>query len=702
MLRLTTFGALTLRADDRPVGAAAAQRRPLAVLACIAAGGGAGVTRDRILSLLWPDTDPERARRALTQTLYALRRDTACDALVRGTGHLRFDEAHVHVDTIAVEHLLREGRPADAAALYRGAFLEGFQLAGSEEFERWLELERRRWHRRVSELLQRLAREARARHAIDEELAWCRRLVDHDPVDGAATVALVEALGRAGDPSGARRVVRDHETAVRLELGMPVTQAVASALARVEAGVGTVASPTWRTSATIATLGVPTDATPASPGAVASTRRDAPDHDARLTSDAPGAALAAAAPLATPLVIDASPGPVPAPVPGSAPPVRAAASRARHPGGRTLRRIAGSALAIVVASLLVRVAAPGTLRTVRPVVAVGAVGGVAVTPFSMELADTTLAFLAHDATELMARRLADADDVAVIPMETVHATWRSLDAGAAAPATPRARAMETARRVGASEVVVGRVTGRATRLVITVSALDAVTGRERAGSTMRAPVDSLATIVDALVGHLVAARTLGRDRGEALARTPLDVLRPYLRAEAAYRADRFREAMTLYDASLDRDSTFAPAALGLALAADRLNSAEQHDRALAIAWTSRERLGARDRALLLALAGPRYPAPSPVAEQVAAWERAIELAPDRAEAWTALGERFFADGALLGIRDPHARAATAFGRALAHDTTDARARRRLVEIALRSGDTATARALVDDGQPMRT
>ena len=64
----------------------------------------------------------------------------------------------------------------------------------------------------------------------------------------------------------------------------------------------------------------------------------------------------------------------------------------------------------------------------------------------------------------------------------------------------------------------------------------------------------------------------------------------------------------------------------------------------ALAWANRADLNARDAAHLIAFAGPRYPEPSLESEQVAAWERALASAPDRADVWYELGERLFRAG----------------------------------------------------------
>jgi DNA-binding SARP family transcriptional activator len=73
MWRLTTFGGVSLRGDDDPA-AVAAQRRPLALLSLLAASGELGLSRDKLLLYLWPESDEEHARNALRQLLHTVRR----------------------------------------------------------------------------------------------------------------------------------------------------------------------------------------------------------------------------------------------------------------------------------------------------------------------------------------------------------------------------------------------------------------------------------------------------------------------------------------------------------------------------------------------------------------------------------------------------------------------------------------------------
>ncbi|QJR34706.1 hypothetical protein [Gemmatimonas groenlandica] len=136
---------MALHADDHRLGEA--RRKPLAVLAYLAVEADPeterAVNREALAALLWPDVSPERARRTLAQTLYALRRECGAD-VVLGTSQLT-----INADVIAsdVRDFLRAGEAGDhaaALACYRGPFLDGVAFAGAVEFEHWAERVRER------------------------------------------------------------------------------------------------------------------------------------------------------------------------------------------------------------------------------------------------------------------------------------------------------------------------------------------------------------------------------------------------------------------------------------------------------------------------------------------------------------------------------------------------------------------------------
>ena len=95
-MRLKAFGGLWIENADR--GAETAPRpRALALLAILAAAGSKGVSRDRMLGILWPESETERARHALSQTLYGLRRDIGAE-VVLSTPDLWLDAQQISSD----------------------------------------------------------------------------------------------------------------------------------------------------------------------------------------------------------------------------------------------------------------------------------------------------------------------------------------------------------------------------------------------------------------------------------------------------------------------------------------------------------------------------------------------------------------------------------------------------------------------------
>src|SRR5262245_41167195 len=125
MLRLTTFGGLTLARGAEDLTGAATQRRRLALLVLLAVAGAPGMSPDKLLAYLWPESDIERARHVLNQLLYAQRQQVG-DDLFLGRKTLRLNPALIATDVGAFEEACAVGDLGTAAGLYAGPFLDGF------------------------------------------------------------------------------------------------------------------------------------------------------------------------------------------------------------------------------------------------------------------------------------------------------------------------------------------------------------------------------------------------------------------------------------------------------------------------------------------------------------------------------------------------------------------------------------------------
>lgn len=220
MLHLRTFGGLTLTRGDVDLTGAATQRRRLAILVLLAVARHTGVSRDKVVAYLWPESDAERARHVLNQLLYAQRRQFAQDQLFLGRKTLRLNPGVIWTDVGTFEQALDDGAHEAGVALYRGPFLDGFFLKDAPDFERWVEHQRERLARRMIGALSELGRRAAATGGHREAADWRRRAAELDPYDTPMALALVQALSAAGDRAGALVAARRHDELLRRELGV--------------------------------------------------------------------------------------------------------------------------------------------------------------------------------------------------------------------------------------------------------------------------------------------------------------------------------------------------------------------------------------------------------------------------------------------------------------------------------------------------
>jgi serine/threonine-protein kinase len=219
MLHLKTFGGLSVAIDGTPGTGAAQQRKTLGLLALLAAAGQRGLSRDKLIASLWPDTDAEHGRGLLNQACYALRRDLRARDLFLGSIQLRLNPAVISSDVESFASALEENDPGRAVSFYAAPFLDGFYLKGGGEFETWAETERARLATQCGAALEALAAEASKRDEHRVAADWWRRLLQLDPLSSHAALGLMTALDQAGERAEALRCGEAYGELVRSELG---------------------------------------------------------------------------------------------------------------------------------------------------------------------------------------------------------------------------------------------------------------------------------------------------------------------------------------------------------------------------------------------------------------------------------------------------------------------------------------------------
>lgn len=223
MIRLVTLGGIDLRGPSGPLSGRIVQPRHLALLAVLARTPGAALTRGKLVGLLWPEVPERTARRRLSDTLYAIRKELGKEAVRSTAGRLRLDPDLVESDVADFEAALDRGDLEAAAEFYGGPFLDGFHLGETRSFDEWVDRERLALSRRYREALERLAGRTEEAGDWPSAVRWWRRRFAADPTDSRVTARLMQAVAASGNAPRAVAQFRIHEEALRRELGLTVS-----------------------------------------------------------------------------------------------------------------------------------------------------------------------------------------------------------------------------------------------------------------------------------------------------------------------------------------------------------------------------------------------------------------------------------------------------------------------------------------------
>lgn len=222
MISLRTLGAVGVhRIDNGTRTAIPVQPKRLAVLAYLAAENGRSHRRDTLLSLFWPTMDTSRARRALSQTLYSLRRDLGPDLLLsHGNEEVSLHPERLWCDAAAFGERIDTGDLEEALKLYRGDFLPGLHVSDAREFEEWVHRIRTAHREKAVDAAFELADERK--RAADERgrINWLRRALEMSPASETALRNLMAALEAAGEPARALRAYESFTDRLRRDYGL--------------------------------------------------------------------------------------------------------------------------------------------------------------------------------------------------------------------------------------------------------------------------------------------------------------------------------------------------------------------------------------------------------------------------------------------------------------------------------------------------
>lgn len=220
MLVLELLGNLSLRGDTGLLPPAAQQKRRLGLLAILALGGKQGLPRNRIEAYLWPESTAARARHALDQAVYAIRRTLGSDVILSTGQDLRLNPEFVRADVWEFDDAIRARHWDIAVGIWKGSLLDGFHFGESRELEAWIDAERARVLLEYQTAIGLLADRSAEAGDRSQDVKWRRKLASSDPLSAASTKKLMLALAAAGDRAGAVKQARQYQDLVRQELEM--------------------------------------------------------------------------------------------------------------------------------------------------------------------------------------------------------------------------------------------------------------------------------------------------------------------------------------------------------------------------------------------------------------------------------------------------------------------------------------------------
>ena len=241
MLRLHLFGSPLIESTDPPLQFRS--RKIEALLYYLSVTFGHQHRRPNLASLLWSELPEEKALGNLRYALWNLRQ--VLNNLPLTTDRLTITlqpDKTIWVDVNEFQHLLnaddkltdseiseRMARLQRAVDLYRGGFLDGFEITEAPFFDEWLQIQRTTLHDLAVDALTRLGAYYTTHHQLPEAIAATRHLLELEPWQEAAHRQIMTLLMLSGHRNAALTQYQQCRQILEADLDLepePETQAL--------------------------------------------------------------------------------------------------------------------------------------------------------------------------------------------------------------------------------------------------------------------------------------------------------------------------------------------------------------------------------------------------------------------------------------------------------------------------------------------
>lgn len=219
-LRVSLLGPPRVELDGQP--ASVDTRKAIATLAYLALTGRPQ-PRETLADLLWPDSEPARAKAALRRTLSVLNKALGGRGLFIDRRIVRVVPDEMWFDVVRFRELVADGGPdalLEAVELSRGDLLAGFGVRDSPDFDDWQMTQADGLRRELGVALERLTAQLAERGDFEAAIRYAHRLLELDPLHEPAHRRLMELYARTGDRTAALRQYRECVAVLARELGV--------------------------------------------------------------------------------------------------------------------------------------------------------------------------------------------------------------------------------------------------------------------------------------------------------------------------------------------------------------------------------------------------------------------------------------------------------------------------------------------------
>lgn len=231
-LELQCFGPPTARVSGQDAPREVLWHKHLALLVYLALSPDHTRTREHLVGLLWPEKRDKWAKHSLTEALSRLRDPLGKDRFTTTRDAVTLAPAALDVDALRFEALA--GRDPEAgAALARGAFLEGFSVAGAPAFEEWATERRAHYYACLAAALLAVAERALSAPRYADAAAAARRALTLQPYAEPAITLLMRATALSGDVAAAMAAFHDFTARLAAEVHEQPSRALTALAERV-------------------------------------------------------------------------------------------------------------------------------------------------------------------------------------------------------------------------------------------------------------------------------------------------------------------------------------------------------------------------------------------------------------------------------------------------------------------------------------